>query len=41
MVPNLFAITGHGSKGWTLAFGSAVLLTDIIDQKETKVQTHF
>ena len=37
LVPNLYAITGHGSKGWTLAFGSAVLLADIIDGKETKV----
>jgi D-amino-acid dehydrogenase len=39
LVPNLYAITGHGSKGWTLAFGSAALLADIIDGKETKVST--
>jgi hypothetical protein len=37
VVPNLYAITGHGSKGWTLGFGSVELLVDIIEGKETKV----
>lgn len=37
-MPNLYAITGHGSKGWTLSFGSAELLADIIDGVETKVR---
>ncbi|CAF1136760.1 unnamed protein product [Adineta ricciae] len=30
---NLFINCGHGSKGWTLAFGSAALLADTINQK--------
>lgn len=38
MVPNLYAITGHGSKGWTLSFGSAELLADIIEGNQTKVK---
>ncbi|CAF0781211.1 unnamed protein product [Adineta steineri] len=31
---NLFVNCGHGSKGWTLAFGSAALLANVINQKE-------
>jgi D-amino-acid dehydrogenase len=30
---NLFVNCGHGSKGWTLAFGSAALLADVINEK--------
>ncbi len=41
MVPNLYAITGHGSKGWTLGFGSAELLADIIEGNQTKVKKQF
>ena len=37
IVPNLYVITGHGSKGWTLSFGSSALLADIIDGKSTQV----
>ncbi|CAF4785083.1 unnamed protein product [Rotaria sp. Silwood1] len=33
---NLFVNCGHGSKGWTLAFGSAALLANIINQKPYK-----
>ncbi|CAF1080885.1 unnamed protein product [Rotaria sordida] len=33
---NLFVNCGHGSKGWTLAFGSAALLANIINQKSNK-----
>lgn len=29
---NLYVNCGHGSKGWTLAFGSAALLSRIINQ---------
>jgi D-amino-acid dehydrogenase len=29
---NLFVNCGHGSKGWTLAFGSAALLANVINQ---------
>ncbi|CAF1343919.1 unnamed protein product [Rotaria magnacalcarata] len=32
---NLFLNCGHGSKGWTLAFGSAALLDNIINGKPT------
>ena len=38
IVPNLYVNTGHGSKGWTLSFGSIKLLADIIDQVETEVK---
>ena len=37
IISNLYTNTGHGSKGWTLSFGSCQLLADIIDQKATKV----
>jgi len=30
---NLFVNCGQGSKGWTLAFGSAALLANVINQK--------
>ena len=29
--------TGHGSKGWTLAFGSIKLLADLISQTKPEV----
>ena len=37
MISNLYTITGHGSKGWTLSFGSCALLADLIDNKPTNV----
>ena len=37
LIPNLYVITGHGSKGWTLSFGSFELLTDLIDGKKPQV----
>ena len=37
IVPNLYVNTGHGSKGWTLSFGSIKLLADIIDGTQTEV----
>ena len=37
LVANLYANTGHGSKGWTLSFGSVQLLADIIDGKQPQV----
>jgi len=37
IISNLYTNTGHGSKGWTLSFGSCQLLADIIDQKATKI----
>ncbi|CAF2774570.1 unnamed protein product [Rotaria sp. Silwood2] len=33
---NLFVNCGHGSKGWTLAFGSAAVLANIINQKSNR-----
>ena len=33
LIPNFYTNTGHGSKGWTLSFGSTKLLADIIDGK--------
>ena len=37
IIPNLFVNTGHGSKGWTLTFGSIKLLADIISENEPEV----
>jgi len=37
LISNLYTNTGHGSKGWTLSFGSCELLADIIDKKPTKI----
>jgi len=34
MIRNLFANTGHGSKGWTYSWGSAALLAQIICQEK-------
>ena len=36
-IPNLYVNTGHGSKGWTLAFGSIKLLADLISQTKPEV----
>ena len=41
LISNLFAITGHGSKGWTLSFGSCALLADLIDGKTPEVLKKF
>ncbi|MBA5761465.1 D-amino acid dehydrogenase [Vibrio sp. 404] len=38
-VDNLFFNIGHGTLGWTLALGSASLLTAIINQQETPIDT--
>ena len=37
IIPNLYVNTGHGSKGWTLAFGSVRLLADIISGDKLEV----
>jgi len=34
---NLFVNCGHGSKGWTLAFGSARILSDVINQRNNAI----
>ena len=31
-IRNLFANTGHGSKGWTYSWGSAELLAKVLDK---------
>ena len=36
-LPNLFLNTGHGTLGWTQAAGSAALLADILDGRDTEV----
>ena len=36
-IPNLYVNTGHGSKGWTLTFGSIKLLADLISQTKPEV----
>ena len=41
MISNLYTITGHGSKGWTLSFGSCALLADLIDNTPTNVSIVF
>ncbi|RJX74286.1 FAD-dependent oxidoreductase [Vibrio sinensis] len=38
-VDNLFLNVGHGALGWTLALGSASLLTAIIDQQPPPIDT--
>lgn len=38
-VDNLYANTGHGSKGWTLSFGSNKLIADIIDGNDAEVSS--
>jgi D-amino-acid dehydrogenase len=40
-VSNLFVNTGHGGLGWTLACGSARLLTDIITQRPMREANPF
>ena len=39
LFPNLYIISGHGSKGWTLSFGSIRMMADITLGKETEVRT--
>jgi D-amino-acid dehydrogenase len=34
---NLFLNTGHGSLGWTLTAGSAYVLADVIEGKDTEI----
>ena len=41
LISNLYTITGHGSKGWTLSFGSCALLADLIDDTPTNVSIVF
>lgn len=36
-IANLFLNTGHGTLGWTMSFGSARLLADIISHKKTDI----
>ena len=37
-IDNLFLNTGHGTLGWTMSFGSARLLADIISDKPTDIE---
>ncbi|MEF1303390.1 FAD-dependent oxidoreductase, partial [Vibrio owensii] len=37
---NLFTNTGHGTLGWTMACGSAQILTDVIMNAIPKVTNH-
>ncbi|KDO26330.1 hypothetical protein SPRG_08403 [Saprolegnia parasitica CBS 223.65] len=37
LVDNLFVNTGHGSKGWTLSFGSGALLADQISGRTPEI----
>lgn len=39
-IGNVFLNTGHGSLGWTLACGSAHLLTQIIDEQPTTIKNN-
>jgi D-amino-acid dehydrogenase len=36
---NLYTNTGHGTLGWTMACGSAQLLTDVIDNSESAINS--
>ncbi len=36
-IENLFLNTGHGTLGWTMSFGSARLLADIISARQTDI----
>jgi len=36
-IANLYLNTGHGTLGWTMSFGSARLLADIISGKQTDI----
>ncbi len=38
LIPNLYLIGGHGSKGWTLSFGSVKLLADIVLDRKADVR---
>jgi D-amino-acid dehydrogenase len=38
-LPNLFLNTGHGTLGWTMACGSAHVLTDIISGRAPAIET--
>jgi len=38
-VPNLFMNTGHGTLGWTMAAGSARVLTDIVAGRATEIDS--
>jgi D-amino-acid dehydrogenase len=35
---NLYLNTGHGTLGWTQGAGSAYLLADIVEQRETEIR---
>ena len=36
-IDNLYVNTGHGPLGWTMAAGSAKMLSDIIDGKKPRL----
>ncbi|MFA7584778.1 MAG: FAD-dependent oxidoreductase, partial [Novosphingobium sp.] len=38
-LPNLYLNTGHGTLGWTMACGSARVLTDMIDKRPPEIET--
>ncbi len=37
-IPNLFLNTGHGTLGWTMACGSADVITDIVSGREPAIE---
>ena len=37
-VPNLYLNTGHGTLGWTMACGSARVVSDIITGREPEIE---
>jgi D-amino-acid dehydrogenase len=38
-VENLFLNTGHGTLGWTMACGSARVLSDLVSQRKPDIDT--
>ncbi|WP_273431174.1 D-amino acid dehydrogenase [Chitinibacter tainanensis] len=38
-IDNLYTNTGHGTLGWTMACGSAKVLTDLINQQKTEIDS--
>ena len=38
-IPNLYLNTGHGTLGWTMAFGSGHVIADIISNRKPAIET--
>jgi D-amino-acid dehydrogenase len=38
-IPNLFLNTGHGTLGWTMACGSARVISDMISGRPPEIET--